>query len=404
MTKVFKYALICVFTMGVFAFAGCIGTPNTGEVAPHLVGTWIFADYEGVRYVLNDDGTGIRGLQGEEEPITWGVVDDNEFRVRREGSVPSREIRNERWGYTLRDGVLRLESLQVNNMVETFHQLGFVGTPNTALVGRWNWNDEPAWHYELNSDGTGTRGSFTDMVEFLWGTVGNVLHIQLQGNIPADYIRNERWNFNLSGDALTLDAINFDATWSYTRCIGPGEIYANLVGAWVWNNDSTWAYVFHEDGTGTMGSPGEIFVIRWGVVGEQILLFFQGSLVDTMTFQITGNSLITESIHSPGIIYGYTRAGEGDFDDLDFYMNPALFGRWTWDDNTDWAYMFDPDGLGTRGFPGTTITFEWATLDNELWLLLPGDLLEAWEFTITGNSMRLYSLTHDDTWFYYTRD
>ena len=419
MRKSYKIAMLTVLAGLFIVFAtGCFGG-SPGEAVPELVGTWAYSGNDLWEYNFFADGRGTRGFLGEVESFAWGVrPDSNELRIHREGSVPLREIRNERWTFSILNGMLRIDSLQVDGLTHTYHQRGFTGTPYSALVGRWNFADFLPYRLELNSDGTGTRGALLDTEEVRWGTVGSsgtegrqsygILHIYRLGNLDDDIIRHERWAFTIVEDSLYLHSQQIDSIREvFVKCGGPGEVYEPLVGDWAWNSDTTWQYRFNADGTGTMGTPGELAVIQWGVMDGELRLFFHGSLWDALTFTVSGSTLSMESSFEPGIIYGYTRVGYAP-EYADELINPSLVGTWAWDGNSSWLYEFYDTGFGRRGFPGSIVEFEWASLYDDLWLLMPSGYFEVWHYEIDGDSLRLESIDFEDgeppMVFYYTRN
>ena len=67
-----------------------------------------------------------------------------------------------------------------------------------ALVGIWNWDNDPAWQYFFHPDGEGTRGGAgAPIAHFDWHTQGDVLYITTER-------MEERWRFAISGNQLTL--------------------------------------------------------------------------------------------------------------------------------------------------------------------------------------------------------
>ena len=74
-----------------------------------------------------------------------------------------------------------------------------------------------------------------------------------------------------------------------------------------------------------------------------------------------------------------------------------LVGTWLWDEDTDFVYIFNDDGTGTRGWPGDTSTFTWSTSRTTLRIRCgsPNGLFgirnERWTYSITGDNLRLTS-------------
>jgi len=93
---------------------------------------------------------------------------------------------------------------------------------NQALVGTWGWEYMPEWVYVFNADNTGTRGVGEESESFTWEVVGNnELRLDRGPGTPAGEIRNERWSYTISGDAVTMLTIDSlqqaGLTFSYFR-------------------------------------------------------------------------------------------------------------------------------------------------------------------------------------------
>lgn len=96
--------------------------------------------------------------------------------------------------------------------------VGCGGSQDEALVGTWDFPEIPGWSYTFNEDGSGQRGMPGFGVEtFNWSTSGTQLRINLD-NAPAGYTANERWDYEISGNRLTITSRQTDGlTFSYTR-------------------------------------------------------------------------------------------------------------------------------------------------------------------------------------------
>ena len=93
-------------------------------------------------------------------------------------------------------------------------------TENSPVVGTWGWDQFTDWQYVFNPDGTGHRGQGfgADFWEFTWETRGSQLRINLIGNVPSGHIRNERWDFTVDGNVLTIESRQERGlTYSYIR-------------------------------------------------------------------------------------------------------------------------------------------------------------------------------------------
>ena len=82
---------------------------------------------------------------------------------------------------------------------------------NDELVGRWIFEDDPAWVTTFNADGTGTHAqSWGYGTSFQWTTPGN----NIRWNYP-DY-PNMDTPYRISGDALYI-TIDGGITYRYIR-------------------------------------------------------------------------------------------------------------------------------------------------------------------------------------------
>ena len=81
------------------------------------------------------------------------------------------------------------------------------------LVGTWIWNDNDAWTYTFNSDGTGIRGdgsSVHPVTEFEWSIYeedGNEGELHLTCPIAMFGVDIERWDFSVNNDVLILNSL-----------------------------------------------------------------------------------------------------------------------------------------------------------------------------------------------------
>jgi len=92
------------------------------------------------------------------------------------------------------------------------------GSDDHELVGTWRWDDNPAFTYVFNNDGTGTRGGSPDVpvTNIEWRVSGNVLYIECPNAIFG--VHSEEWYWTIEGRTLTLvsrQAVNLSFT--YTR-------------------------------------------------------------------------------------------------------------------------------------------------------------------------------------------
>jgi len=198
---------------------------SVGEVEPAVVGTWTWDDNLFWEYIFNADGTGTRGFYDDITNFDWGVV-DGIIRMRLRG-VPVGYINNEHWNFTINGDSLRLESRHNTNRVFSYTRDNGLGDADAALVGQWNWDDDPSWRYILNDDGTGFRGQFNSSIRLFWGVnAQGELRILPQPQVVLgqphrpvyDITALERWDFSINGDALRLESLQEIGTmFEYTR-------------------------------------------------------------------------------------------------------------------------------------------------------------------------------------------
>jgi len=91
-------------------------------------------------------------------------------------------------------------------------------TYDSPVVGTWGWTGGAIWRYQFNPDGTGNRGveGQSDFREFTWSTSGDILRINLIGELRDNSPREERWDFTINDDMLTIISRQVDGViWSY---------------------------------------------------------------------------------------------------------------------------------------------------------------------------------------------
>jgi len=313
--------------VSLWLLTGCELLQNTfgdigpGEVKQEFVGTWIWNDYTRFTIVLNEDGTGTRGVPGDIEPFTWNVRGTT-LRIDRTGFVPLHEVRNEHWDFVLAGDSLRLHSLQSFDLRYYYTNANVLGNIEPALFGTWAWQDGIQWVYEFNEDGTGTVGWTGEAIEFRWGVVNDVIRIELIGGIPADNFRHQRWAFWLYEDTLRLACRNVADSmhvYYYIRDGGLGPICETLLGTWLWEYDFSWAYIFNEDGTGTSGFYDYYSYFTWGISGDVLRILYWGSAIESWYFTIIDDVLRLQHRHLPDSTFYHIR--ETFEEDQDFMVS-----------------------------------------------------------------------------------
>ena len=76
--------------------------------------------------------------------------------------------------------------------------------------------------------------------------------------------------------------------------------------------------------------------------------------------------------------------------DVDLSDHP-LVGTWSWDENPEWTFVFNPDGTGARGLPGQMVEFTWFADDFDLLITMDGSAVtEFWQqFGFDGDALIL---------------
>ena len=94
------------------------GTLLTSE--SELIGSWAWLVDEGWLYEFHEDGTGVRGLEGDRLSFTWEFTRESELLIETTSLYDGRAI-SERWRVRLdEDGTLLLQSLHVVGMVHRY--------------------------------------------------------------------------------------------------------------------------------------------------------------------------------------------------------------------------------------------------------------------------------------------
>lgn len=84
-------------------------------------------------------------------------------------------------------------------------------------------------------------------------------------------------------------------------------------------------------------------------------------------------------------------------------QNPELVGTWVWSDGDNFAYVFEADGRGSRGFIGETYTFSWETTADGILVLRDGPFSEHWMYMIHDDVLTISSLDTPGMVFSYIR-
>ena len=83
-----------------------------------------------------------------------------------------------------------------------------------------------------------------------------------------------------------------------------------LVGAWVWDLDSSYVITFHADGQMTRGFSEELEEFTWSTRGNDTLTLEDGAAIESWTFIINSDVLTLDSNHDPDFTFSYVRVEE----------------------------------------------------------------------------------------------
>jgi len=181
-----------------------------------------------------------------------------------------------------------------------------------GLVGTWHWSGDAALSYTFNADGTGERG-FPEVREgFVWNTNSRG-HLNIERNfVVQGEIREERWNFSIDGDALTIRSRQAAGAEFVYLLGGAGEFPPELVGmAWQWDEHEDFVYIFFADGTARRGlfGDGAAEEITWFANGSRLHIFSSGETFgvrgEMWTFSVENDVLTLKSEQWAERIYTY---------------------------------------------------------------------------------------------------
>jgi hypothetical protein len=200
------------------------------------------------------------------------------------------------------------------------------------------------------------------------------------------------------------------ATAVFTSCGGGGVQDENLVGIWRWDEYGGFTYIFHADGTGVRGFNSqvhgvEVETFRWNARDGRLNINRDDAPRNEIRnerwdYTIENYTLTINSRQERGMTYSYLLdSGQQD---------NTLFGTWVWNEDTDYTFIFNADGTGTRGYVGDYETFFWSSTGNRLDINSPflvwGVECERRTFTVSGNNLNLNSQQAVGLVFDYTRN
>ena len=173
-------------------------------------------------------------------------------------------------------------------------------------------------------------------------------------------------------------------------------IMEEFLGTWLWFIDEVdtgvapeefYLYYFDEDGTGVRGIDDLRENFSWGVTADGILKIDVAGwfLVEEWNFSIDNYVLSIVSRQVSAMEYSYVRVATEGMD--------KFVGRWTWDGDETWYYIFEADGYGSRsGFVGGREHFAWlVTVGGGLAIATDGEGVEMWSYEIDDEELTLTS-------------
>ena len=189
--------------------------------------------------------------------------------------------------------------------------------------------------------------------------------------------------------------------------------YDAFLGAWHWDENSDFLYVFHADGTGTRGFISDGFQhFHWYVLEDSLFITPASTTpewVEHWAFSIDNGALHVSSRQVPDLAWTYLHAPETSPNgqtvptESDIEQNSSLVGMWDWDTDSSFTYVFNADGTGRRGFTGAIHSFYWHTDGSNLYIDT-GIMVESWHFSIVDNVLTIDSnQVADMRWSYIRR-
>ncbi|MCL1883752.1 MAG: hypothetical protein FWF81_08380 [Defluviitaleaceae bacterium] len=181
----------------------------------YLIGTWYWDGDGAYIQTFNEDGTGERGFPENMETFVWTTT-GSRLNINRDHPRGIRgEIREERWNFSVEDGVLTIDSRQNSDRVYSYVFAAEHEHPEN-LLGAWHWDDNSDFLYTFNPDGSGTRGFPVSPEYITWFVIDSRLHIYSPNEEMG--VRGEMWSFSIRNEALVLDSLQNEGTsFNYSR-------------------------------------------------------------------------------------------------------------------------------------------------------------------------------------------
>jgi len=171
---------------------------------PALVGTWNWSTDEAYIYEFHADGTGRRGVPRGHEmyaqghglvSLTWSTS-DNILTMSIEGHFP------EAWEYDITGNTLILDGMghraaETHAYINHSIDMPAVSVPNEhPIMGTWAWDEDSAWMYVFNPDGSGSMGGEA----ITWAvSEDGILYVY-----PGLMGIGDWWDYDITDDVLTL--------------------------------------------------------------------------------------------------------------------------------------------------------------------------------------------------------
>jgi len=201
--------------------------------------------------------------------------------------------------------MLTFESRQTAGLTYRYRRYGAIMPIDRQLVGEWTWDDNWLYTYVFYDDATGWRGLLDWMETFEWA-VFNDGHVRI--DLPGGV--RENWNFAITGDALAMHSRELaGVSFGYTRAGAEPVLCAALFGAWLWDENELYEYMFCDDGTGWRSLPDWTETFLWTIHNEgHLRLFMSDGIREDWNYSVNEGVLRLVSRQVANVWFSYLRA------------------------------------------------------------------------------------------------
>ena len=209
-------------------------------------------------------------------------------------------------------------------------------------------------------------------------------------NLKGGYARTIIITYNLVFDPISEILSRFSSLNIPAPTPEPEHFDEALIGAWAWDMDNNYVYIFEPNGRGERGFYPDLEPFTWVVRGTGHLAITIGLFHETINYYVEGDVL---NLINPlaGWSYTYVRWEEDfvlpEYYIVDFTGHP-LVGAWLFAENNRWSYEFFEDGTGTRGWPLERDAFFWDAHGDHLMMEVDA-VIESWTFTVNDDVLHL---------------